>query len=245
MTSSTDATTDTLVVSEVFGPTFQGEGPHTGQRVGFIRLGGCNLHCTWCDTAYTWDANRYDLRAELNRWTVEDIATQVDTMNVDRVVISGGEPLLHQNQPAWLQLLDLLDNLGVLVDVETNGTITPTSSTRDGVDLFVVSPKLAHAGDPAVLRIVPQALRAFAELAEVGAAAFKVVCRHSDDVALTRALLVEEYEVNPRHVWVMPEGATPTELLGHHHDVADAALSYRLNFTTRLHLLLWGPERAR
>jgi 7-carboxy-7-deazaguanine synthase len=56
-----------LVVSEVFGPTIQGEGPHAGQRAAFVRLGGCNLTCTWCDTAYTWDARRYDLRAELHR----------------------------------------------------------------------------------------------------------------------------------------------------------------------------------
>src|SRR5437764_321458 len=42
------ATRDTLVVSEVFGPTAQGEGPALGRRCGFVRLGGCNLSCSWC-----------------------------------------------------------------------------------------------------------------------------------------------------------------------------------------------------
>ena len=43
----------TLVVAEVFGPTVQGEGPSAGRRASFIRLGGCNLHCDWCDTKFT------------------------------------------------------------------------------------------------------------------------------------------------------------------------------------------------
>ena len=54
----------TLPLSEVFGPTFQGEGPHAGRRCAFVRLGGCNLSCEWCDTPYTWDATRYDLALE-------------------------------------------------------------------------------------------------------------------------------------------------------------------------------------
>lgn len=61
-----------LVVSEVFGPTHQGEGPHAGQLCAFVRLMGCNLSCSWCDTPYTWDASRYDLKAEGHRMTVED-----------------------------------------------------------------------------------------------------------------------------------------------------------------------------
>ena len=56
-----------LVVAEVFGPTFQGEGPSTGQRAGFVRLGRCNLDCSWCDTPYTWDWERFDPAAATRR----------------------------------------------------------------------------------------------------------------------------------------------------------------------------------
>src|SRR5438046_5626962 len=64
--------TRTLVVSEIFGPTFQGEGPSLGRRCVFLRLGACNLHCRWCDTPYTWDWTgrngiEYDPRQELRR----------------------------------------------------------------------------------------------------------------------------------------------------------------------------------
>ena len=53
-----------LRVNEIFGPTFQGEGPHAGQSAVFLRTSGCNLNCSWCDTPYTWDWERYDREAE-------------------------------------------------------------------------------------------------------------------------------------------------------------------------------------
>ncbi len=63
----------TLLVAEVFGPTFQGEGFSLGCRAAFVRLGRCNLDCgqgagaTWaCDTPYTWDWARYDPAVELS-----------------------------------------------------------------------------------------------------------------------------------------------------------------------------------
>src|SRR5690625_5516627 len=63
-------------LNAVFGPTYQGEGPHTGTRCHFIRLGRCQLSCAWCDTPDTWDHTRYDVAAE-NPWTpVEDILTR-------------------------------------------------------------------------------------------------------------------------------------------------------------------------
>src|SRR4029450_7825218 len=62
-----------LVVSEVFGPTFQGEGPSVGRRAGFVRLGRCNLDCSWCDTPYTWDWERHDPAVELRAGPGEGI----------------------------------------------------------------------------------------------------------------------------------------------------------------------------
>lgn len=231
---------DGLVVSEVFGPTLQGEGPHAGQPVGFIRLGGCNLHCSWCDTAYTWDASRFDLRMELGRRSVDNILDHVRGMGVDRVVISGGEPLLHQDQPGWGELLRRLDRDGIAIDVETNGTINPVSSP---VDLFVVSPKLAHSGDPLDLRINPAALDTFAALATyTNRAVFKIVCTTTDDVR-EAAALVDRLGVPIEFLWVMPEGTSADTLA--RPDIAEAAIAVGANFTTRLHTLLWGQERAR
>lgn len=70
----------TLPLNSVFGPTYQGEGPHTGTRCHFIRLGQCQLSCTWCDTPDTWDHTRYDVAAE-NPWTpIETILDRLDAL---------------------------------------------------------------------------------------------------------------------------------------------------------------------
>jgi len=253
MTSSTttasatqSATRETLVVSEVFGPTIQGEGPYTGRQVGFIRLGGCNLHCSWCDTPYTWDASRHDLRLELGRRTVTNILAHVDAMDVDTVVISGGEPLLQQRQPAWSWLLDRLGSAGVKIHVETNGTIAPNQATHRYVDHFSVSPKLAHAGDPEDQRIVPEVLATYRKIASEpgGPAVFKFVAR-TRRYLLDIAKLVQDHQLDHRTVWVMPEGTTTDEVLDGTRDLIGDVLAAGFNFTTRLHTLIWGQERAR
>lgn len=236
-------THDSLVVSEVFGPTFQGEGPNLGRRVAFVRLGACNLHCSWCDTAYTWDADRYDLHAELARRPVAEIAHQVKAMAPDRVVISGGEPLLWQDKPGWFKLLDHLERDRLPVEVETNGTLEPNEVTVGRVAVFNVSPKLAHGGDPYHARIKDKPLKAFAALAHRRQAVLKIVVQTPADVNEAGSL-ARFYGFPLEQVYVMPEGTTPEALVGRA-DLADAALAQHVNLTTRLHVLVWGEERGR
>src|SRR3977135_1497228 len=107
----------TLVVSELFGPTLQGEGPSAGQRAGFVRLGRCSLNCAWCDTPYSWDWKRYDPAVELRELEVGAVAARIRAMDVPMVIVPGGEPLLQQR--AVVALLRLLP--GLAVEVETNG----------------------------------------------------------------------------------------------------------------------------
>lgn len=169
-----------LVVSEIFGPTVSGEGPTLGQRCAFLRLGGCNLDCSWCDTPYTWDASRHDLRAELTRVDADDIVKRLLALGCKFVIISGGEPLLQQRYAGWGVMLCGLRDAGVRVEAETNGTLEPAAETVRLLSRFVVSPKLAHSGVAEDRRIVPAALKA---LAATGKAVFKFVCRSADDVA--------------------------------------------------------------
>ncbi|MGW7708281.1 7-carboxy-7-deazaguanine synthase QueE [Streptomyces sp. NPDC054771] len=232
---------DTLVVREVFGPTVQGEGPSTGRRCAFIRLGGCNLTCSWCDTPETWDATRYDLRATLTRTTVQDIVTRALEGDPGMVVITGGEPLLHQNQPGWYSLVAALTSAGTEIEVETNGTQTPTEQTARLVTRFNVSPKLAHAGDPAAKRIRPDALRA---LHATGKAAFKFVCQGPDDVAEVQEFTTV-HGLDPARVWVMPEGTDTPALCDRLTTIADPAIAAGFNITNRLHVAIWGDEKGR
>ncbi|MBT2490628.1 7-carboxy-7-deazaguanine synthase QueE [Streptomyces sp. ISL-96] len=241
MTATAAAAVATLVVAEVFGPTVQGEGPSTGRRASFLRLGACNLSCDWCDTPYTWDASRFDLRAELTRRPVPELVDRLLEGHPGIVVITGGEPLLHQRRPGWIALLDALHAAGVEIEIETNGTIPPTDYTAERVTRFNVSPKLQHAGDPEDKRIRPDALAA---LVTTGKAAFKFVARTGADVDQVAALAAAHHL--PAHtVWLMPEGTTTAELDTHLHTIADPAIAAGFNLTTRLHVYAWGNERAR
>src|SRR5437016_1796340 len=120
--------TRSLVVSEIFGPTFQGEGPSLGRRCVFLRLGGCNLHCRWCDTPYTWDWTgrngvAYEPRKELQPMDPMAVWESLRSLGAETLVISGGEPMLQQ--ASLLPLLDRTVNAEWWVEIETAGTIAP------------------------------------------------------------------------------------------------------------------------
>lgn len=232
-----------LVISEAFGPTFQGEGPSLGRRASFIRLMGCNLACSWCDTPYTWDARRYDLHAEGTRTPVAALLEQVHAAGTRLVVITGGEPLLHQRTPGWRALLEGLLAQGIQVEVETNGTIAPEPWAALQAR-FNVSPKLAHSGDSARDRLRPAPLAILALLAQEGTATFKFVASSPRDV-VEIADVCAAYRLPKDSVWVMPLGTDGAALGEHLGALADAALAAGFNVTTRLHVLAWGNERKR
>ena len=225
----------TLVVAEVFGPTLQGEGPSAGRRAGFVRLGRCSLNCSWCDTPYSWDWKRYDPAVELRDLAVAEVAASIRAMDVPRVVVTGGEPLLQQR--AVVELLRLLP--GLEVEVETNGIHLPERELVELVDRFNVSPKLANAGIERSRRYKPDVLRAFQA---TGKAVFKFVACEPSDLDEVDAVVAE---CDLTDVWVMPEGTDAPTLVARAPRLADAVVARGWQLTPRLHILLWGDERGR
>ncbi|NMO00796.1 7-carboxy-7-deazaguanine synthase QueE [Gordonia sp. TBRC 11910] len=227
----------TLPVSEVFTNTIQGEGPRAGMACQFVRLGGCNLSCSWCDSAYTWDASRYSLRAELTPMTATEIAAQL-TPGLP-VVLSGGEPLLHQNSPAFRQLIHQLTMMNCDVHVETNGTLAPPALLLSRETTFIVSPKLGNAGDHKSSQS-PQPWMGWPRIAR---AHLKFVVADADDVgeAVARA---DAMGMPRRRTWVMPLGTTTEELLERWPGIARAAADHYINASQRLHVLAWGDRKG-
>src|SRR4249920_3019163 len=95
MTTVTNNQTSTLPVMESFY-TLQGEGFHQGKAAYFIRLGGCDVGCFWCDVKESWDASAHPQK------TIEEIIEVVNQQSAANsqqvkpiIVITGGEPLLH------------------------------------------------------------------------------------------------------------------------------------------------------
>lgn len=106
--------------------TLQGEGYHKGSAAFFIRIGGCDVGCHWCDVKESWDANLHPTTP------IEHIVTQAKQYS-DTVVVTGGEPLMWNMDP----LCEALHGQGMQVHIETSGAYALTGTW----DWFCLSPK--------------------------------------------------------------------------------------------------------
>jgi len=238
-----DESDDALPINELFC-SLQGEGRLAGVASVFVRTSGCNLRCWFCDSYHTsWEPTG-------DWYSVAAIVAEIEAYDADHVVLTGGEPLVHDRS---VDLLERLADRGYHTTVETNGTIY-----RDApIDLASVSPKL-RSSTPTAERD-PKGEGEWAD-------------RHEDrrlDVA-TLAALLEEYETQLKfvvtgpedmteietlvsrvrqaaetplpddRVLLMPEGQTRDQLNETRRVVADLALEHGYRYTPRLHVDLWN-----
>lgn len=203
--------------------SLQGEGNRAGTPSVFIRLAGCNLHCSWCDTKYSW-GNGLNLPPS-------ELARRVREYACPNLVVTGGEPLLQQEGIA--ELLSLLPP-SVFAEVETNGTIVPCAALLKRVNQWNVSPKLEHAGNA----VAPQqdVTAAFAALPN---AWFKFVVAGEGDWAQIEALHL------PRErIILMPCAADRPALEKLRPRVAEMCLKHGVRLGERLHIVLWNNKKG-
>ena len=120
--------------------TLQGEGFHQGKAAYFIRLGGCDVGCVWCDVKDSWDAEKHPL------FKIEDLLSNISNTPAELVVINGGEPLMHNLD----ELTSALQAAGLKTNIETSGA-HPLSGHWDWICL---SPKKFKAPLPGILQHV-------------------------------------------------------------------------------------------
>jgi 7-carboxy-7-deazaguanine synthase len=126
---------ESILISEIFGPTVQGEGPLVGRPTIFVRTGGCDYRCAWCDTLY---AVLPEYRNEWVLMTPAEIATRVDELASDKpvlVTVSGGNPALQPLAP----LIELGHAKGHMFALETQGSVS--SPWFSELDWLILSPK--------------------------------------------------------------------------------------------------------
>lgn len=241
--SETPPEGESLPLNELFC-SLQGEGRLAGVPSIFIRTSGCNLRCWFCDSYHTsWEPR--------GAWlSIEEVLDQVESFDAEHVVLTGGEPLIHDES---VLLLDELDDLGYHTTVETNGTI----HCEAAIDLASISPKLSSSTPTA--QKDPQGNGEWEERHEK---------RRIDMNALTR--LLDQYEsqlkfvvtgredmdeivelvertrnqtsttLRDTDVILMPEGTTRSELDDTRRIVAELAQEYGYRYTPRLHVDLWN-----
>ncbi len=113
--------------------TVQGEGFHTGKAAYFIRIGGCDIGCSWCDTKFSWSAEHHLLMP------VGEIVNSAKQHPAKAIVVTGGEPTLYNLEP----LCSAMKNNGIQTFIETSGAY-PLTGEWDWVCLSPKQQKPAH-----------------------------------------------------------------------------------------------------
>ncbi|AEM58232.1 radical SAM protein [Haloarcula hispanica N601] len=241
--TAVDAETGDLPINELF-QSLQGEGRLAGVPSVFVRTSGCNLRCWFCDSYHTsWEPTH-------DWFTVDDVLAAIEEYDADHVVLTGGEPLIHDSSA---DLLERLADRGYHTTVETNGTVVPDAP----IDLASVSPKLASStptaerdpdGDGEWADRHEERrldLPTLAELVETYDTQLKFVVTGREDMDEIERLVERLRDaastcVRDDDVLLMPEGQTRDQLEATRETVADLALEFGYRYTPRLHVDLWN-----
>lgn len=239
---------------EVFH-SLQGEGPAAGTPSIFVRCSGCNLHCRWCDTEYTWNwtgtsfvhaldqpgrAAKHERSAAQIQLTPAQVAVLIRSWSARNVVLTGGEPMLQQAGLAELARLLREQDATYEFEVETNGTLVFTAEFDQIVTRYNVSPKLSHSGMDPDLRWPEEALHAFARSAK---AWFKFVCGSEADL-IEVVRFGEDFGVPRSRIMLMAEARDRDSLQERRPALFELCKQYGFRYTDRLHVAVYGDRRG-
>lgn len=235
--------------------SIQGEGKNIGRPSIFVRTSLCNLHCTWCDTDYTWNwkgtpfhhqnenqpgYQKFDKAEYIEQLSVQEVADHIKQLGCKNIVLTGGEPLLQQTE-----LTELISHLrkadkAYWFEIETNGTITPADKLDLAVNQYNVSPKLANSGNPQKIREKQDAYDFFARNPK---AVFKFVISNPTDLEEVLTL-AENYKIDNNKIFLMPEGTSPENLREKQQWLVEQCKKHHFNYTDRLHIHIYGNKRG-
>jgi 7-carboxy-7-deazaguanine synthase len=222
-----------LKLVEVFH-SIQGEGLNIGKPAIFIRLAGCNLRCSWCDSKY---ASQPTQTFEVDSDAILNLLLQYPSCK--HVVWTGGEPLLQAKE---IQKTSTeLKKRGYYQEMETNGTISPFP-LNNLMDQWNVSPKLAGQGQIPSERMNFVSLLTWATLMQK--VWWKFVIDTPEDIS-EMLMVIDKLQIERDRVIVMPQMTTVNmhtfERMTH---LVDLAKKHGFRFSPRLHILLYGNKRG-
>lgn len=216
----------------------QGEGKNVGRPSLFLRLSNCNLKCVWCDTAYTWDWERFAKKEEQIEVALEELLKEISKYRCKNIVITGGEPLLQQKE--LVALMKELKPRGTFFEVEANMTVLPTKDFDSLIDQYNCSPKLANSGNEKEARENPKLHSFFSKHPK---ATFKFVVASKIDLQEILKL-VRRYQIPSEKIYLMPEGRFVEELDSKIKWLLPLAKQHRFHLSDRWHIREFGNQRG-
>ncbi len=209
-----------LNLCEIFY-SLQGESTFAGLPCVFIRLSGCNLDCTWCDTPYA--------QAESTRYSIEEILEQVASFDCRLVEITGGEPLMQDATP---NLAHALIKKGFSVLVETNGSRDISLLPKDCIKIVDIKCPSSNEKDS----FLDKNIAALSPLDEI-----KFVIGNRDDYAYARTIIQDRLvHIQPSKIHLSPVfGQIDLGMLAQW--IIEDHLSARLSL--QQHKIIWDPEK--
>jgi 7-carboxy-7-deazaguanine synthase len=241
-------------------PVIQGEGRSTGSPMVLIRLAGCNLNCIFsesiCDASETsWLFNSTTAK----KWSLDEIDEVLKANpHIHKVMITGGNPTL--NKSLFLSVLQVCRENYKLVEIEDNGTTFIAGLTSDDINLVSMSPKLANSIPVPGLfvkelgRETNESDRKFhlknyrnVESMSKWVKDFDYQIKFviSNEGQIEEALdLVKAIGANIENVYFMPEGMTKLQLEGRRRWLYETCLKLGVNYTDRLHILVYDDKKG-
>jgi 7-carboxy-7-deazaguanine synthase len=230
-------------ISETFF-SLQGEGKLLGVPSVFVRVSGCNLRCTWCDTPYaSWNPEGPEL-------SLDEILALVHQHHCRHVVLTGGEPMI---MPEIVELASRLETLGKHITIETAATVFKPIPCH----LASLSPKLSNstphereggrfAAAHEKQRLRPDVINQWIEhqRANDNDLQLKFVVSNEKDLSEIDALLAEIGRVDAGDVLLMPEGTDLNTLRERAGWVGEICKARGFRYCPRLHVELYGNRRG-
>lgn len=234
-------------VSEIFS-SIQGEGPNIGRFSTFIRLYGCDLSCSWCDSKHAIKGK------EFQTMNIEEIAKEVEYHGLHSVVITGGEPTIQSNLIDLL--IELVKNENIEnIEIETNGyNICRLAEQINEHNLwpfisfdFNISPKelsnQEYHNEQMILELLNDP-----ELQDVGNFNLKFVIEDTEEIDNVLNFLEEVIIYHVSNIYLMAEGFTQEDTVKNTKNLIQYVEENGLTdflIAPRLHTLLWGNERKK
>lgn len=227
-----------LFVSEIFLST-QGEGPNIGIPTLFIRLYGCNLNCSFCDSKYTWkNTNEYKVMK------ISELIEETEKYKFTQICITGGEPMEQQAQLAYFikSLHEKYKN--VIFNIETNATIFPYDINYVCYDFlddiyFILSPKLNNANLSKKTLYTRDMMNEYKMYKNLY---FKFVA--DEDNLIEILSFIKNMGISNKKVYIMPEGTDSETILKRMKILEEYCITNGFNLSTRLHVLLHENKRG-